>query len=91
MEQSESFDRGLSDLDRIDLHPAIIEQYSKCDNEKRVLGQVYYEKTKMLKWKESCVKNFSVQQQKIEKLHRQIEVVNEKQAGIDNHLSDMLS
>jgi len=56
-----------------------------------VLGQVYYEKTKMLKWKESCIKSFSVLQQKIEKLHRQIEVVNEKQAGIDNHLSEMLS
>ena len=78
-------------MDRVDLHPAIIEQYAKCDSEKRVLGQVYYEKTKMLKWKESCVKNFSVLQQKIEKLYRQIEVVNEKQAGIDTHLGDMLS
>jgi len=44
----------------------------------------------MTKWKESCCKGFSVLQQKIEKLTRQIEVVKEKQAAIDSHLADLL-
>jgi hypothetical protein len=69
-------------LSKVHLHPNIIETYPNGD--KTVLSDVYYEQTRMMKWKDSCVKTWLVQKAKIEKVEAQAMLIIEKQASINS-------
>lgn len=68
-------------MSKIHLHPQIIETYPKGD--KKVLSDVYYEQTRMMRWKDSCVKTWLTQKVKIEKVETQAQLILEKQASIN--------
>lgn len=67
------FEESLTELQKVRLHEAIVGGAKK----KECLGDVYYERAKMLKWKESCVRQFRGQEAKIDKIVRQVELLEE--------------
>jgi hypothetical protein len=51
-----------------------------------VLSDVYYEQTRMMRWKEACVKGWLGQKAKIEKVQAQAQLIGEKQASINGQI-----
>ena len=71
-------------MSKIPLHPQIIETYYAKGDNKKMLSDVYYEQTRMMRWKDSCVKTLLAQKAKIEKLQTQAQLILDKQASINS-------